>query len=85
MECRLGLPDCIFTNQKSKFVSIWEGLGMENVGIFYSQLDFLGQFCIFNGHLVIFWLFGILCQEKSGSPGAGATATRLWRPAQGIK
>jgi hypothetical protein len=33
---------------------------MENVGIFYSQLDFLGQFCIFNGHLVIFWLFGIL-------------------------
>jgi hypothetical protein len=51
---------------------------MEKVGIFYGQLDCVGQFCILIGNWIIFWLFvicmylprfGILCQEKTGSPG----------------
>jgi hypothetical protein len=39
-----GLPDGSFSNQKSKFGLILEGLAMEDVGIFY-------------GHLVHFLLF----------------------------
>jgi hypothetical protein len=38
MPCRAGLPDAIFTNQKSQFGYILEGLGIENVGIFYGNL-----------------------------------------------
>jgi hypothetical protein len=30
----------------------------------------LWKFCIFCGNLVYFPRFGILCQEKSGNPGA---------------
>jgi hypothetical protein len=40
-----------------------------------ANLKFLGQFCMYNGNRVIFWLFGIyfprfgvLCEEKSGNP-----------------
>jgi hypothetical protein len=54
-----GLPDGIFLFQKSQFGYISEGLGMEKVGTFNGQLDFGGQFSIFNGHLLTFWLFGI--------------------------
>jgi hypothetical protein len=43
-----GLPDGIFSNQKSQFGKILDGLGIEDVGIFY-------------GHLVYFWPFGIFC------------------------
>jgi hypothetical protein len=38
---RLVLPDGIFAYQKSRFGNIFEGLGIENVGIFYSHLVFL--------------------------------------------
>jgi DNA-binding transcriptional ArsR family regulator len=38
----------------TKIGQIFEGLGMENVGIFY-------------GHLVLLLKFGILCQEKYGN------------------
>jgi hypothetical protein len=33
-----GLPDGLFTNQKSKFGQILDGLRMENAGIFYGHL-----------------------------------------------
>jgi hypothetical protein len=33
------LPDDIFANQKSKFGYIFEGLGIENVGIFLGHLE----------------------------------------------
>jgi hypothetical protein len=33
-----GLPDGIFANQKSKFCNIFEGFGIENVGIFFNHL-----------------------------------------------
>jgi hypothetical protein len=51
------LPDGIFTNRKSKFGKILEGLGMEKVGMFYGLyrgiLGILLQFGTFYGHLVI--------------------------------
>jgi hypothetical protein len=33
-----GLPDGIFSYQKSQFRYILEGLGMKNIGKFYGQL-----------------------------------------------
>jgi hypothetical protein len=33
-----GLPDGTFSNQKSQFVYIYEGLCVENVGKFYGHL-----------------------------------------------
>jgi hypothetical protein len=35
------LPDGIFSNQKFRFGYILEGLGMENVGIFYNHVEYL--------------------------------------------
>jgi hypothetical protein len=40
-----GLPDGLFSNQKSQFGSIWEGLGMENFGIFYDHMDYFTAIC----------------------------------------
>jgi hypothetical protein len=36
-----GLPDGIFSKQKSQFWSIWEGHGMEKFGIFYCHLEYI--------------------------------------------
>jgi hypothetical protein len=56
-----GLPDGLFSNQKSQFGYILEGLAMENLGIFYDHLVYftatehiLWPFGIFCGHLVYF-------------------------------
>jgi hypothetical protein len=70
-----GLPDGLFSNRKSKFGYILDGLALEDVGIFYGHLVHLWSFLIFNGHLVYFvviWYifphFGISYQEKAGNP-----------------
>jgi hypothetical protein len=70
-----GLPDGLFLNQKSKFGYILEGLGMENVSIFYDQLEYfmaiwhnLCQFGIVCGHLVYFYHFGIFGPRKIWQP-----------------
>jgi hypothetical protein len=69
------LPDGLLSYQKSQFGYILEGLGMENVGIFYDYLEYLTaiwyilwQFCTVCGHLVQFvviwcslWSFGTVC------------------------
>jgi hypothetical protein len=34
------LPDGLLSNQKSQFGKILEGLGMENVGIFYGHSEY---------------------------------------------
>jgi hypothetical protein len=34
-----GLPDGLFSNQKSQFGSFLEGLRLENVDIFYGHLE----------------------------------------------
>jgi hypothetical protein len=36
-----GLPDGTFSNQKSQFGQILEGLRMENFGIFYALLEYI--------------------------------------------
>jgi hypothetical protein len=50
----LGLPGGIFSNQKSQFGQILEGLAMEDVGIFYCHLVY------FTVIWYILWLFGFL-------------------------
>jgi hypothetical protein len=40
-----GLPDGLFSNQKSKFWQILEGLAMEDVGILYGHLVHFTVFC----------------------------------------
>jgi hypothetical protein len=53
-----GLPDGLFLNQKSRFVYILEGFKMENVEIFYGQLEYLRtlvKFCDRLVHFVLIW------------------------------
>jgi hypothetical protein len=70
-----GLPDGLFSNEKSKFGSILEVLRMENDGIFYVPWEYitaiwhtLSSFGNFVVICYIFPRFGILSQEKSGKP-----------------
>jgi hypothetical protein len=48
---RSGLPDGLFTNQKSKFGKILDGLAMEDVGIFHGHFF---QFTVFS-HIFDIW------------------------------
>jgi hypothetical protein len=71
------LPDGLFSNQKSKFRKILEGLAMEDVGIIYGPLVhftvfsyILWTFVIVCGNLVYFSCFVFLYEEKSGNPAA---------------
>jgi hypothetical protein len=70
---RSGLPDGVFSNQKSKVRYILEGLAMEDVGKFNVHLVyFMDIRIIFCGHLVHYYIFshfGMLYQEKSGNHG----------------
>jgi hypothetical protein len=69
-----GLPDGFFSNQKSQFGYISEGLAMEDVGKFYGKLVNFRPCGIFYGHFAYFppvWYilhFGVFYQEKSGKP-----------------
>jgi hypothetical protein len=56
-------------------VLILEGLRMENAGIFYRNLEYFAVIWYIwwpFGNVVVIWYiflcFGLLCQEKSGSP-----------------
>jgi hypothetical protein len=40
-----GLPDGSFSNQKSQFGQILEGLRWENVAIFYGYLEYFTNIC----------------------------------------
>jgi hypothetical protein len=67
-----------FHTQNPNFGKILEGLGMENVCIFYGHLEYfmtilfiLWSFGIFCGNLVHFSRFGMLYQDKSGNPARG--------------
>jgi hypothetical protein len=76
-----GLPDGLFSNQKSQFGYIVEGLEMENVLIFYNHLKFmviwynLWQFDIVCGHLVYFSHFGMFGPRKIWQPCSYREAT----------
>jgi hypothetical protein len=66
------LPDGLFSNQKSKFGQILEGLAMEDVGIFYGRLVHFTVFCyilwtfgIARGDLVYFFPVLVFCTKKN--------------------
>jgi hypothetical protein len=70
------LPDGLFSNQKSQFGLILEGLAIEDVSIFYGIWSILRPFDIFSDYLVYIVVIlcislhvGILNKEKSGNPG----------------
>jgi hypothetical protein len=54
-EAPTGLPDGIFSNQKSQFELILDGIAMEDV-VYFMVLG------------IFYLLFGMLQQEKSGNP-----------------
>jgi hypothetical protein len=67
------LPDGIVSCQKSKFGQTLEGLGMEDVSIFYGHFVYLcyGQMVYFMAiwsSFGIFFPFGMLYRENSGNP-----------------
>jgi hypothetical protein len=71
-----GLPDGMFSNPKTQFGQILEGLGTEKVGMFCAHLEYTTAIWYILrpfGNLVAIWyifsLFGKLCQEKSGNAG----------------
>jgi hypothetical protein len=65
VQSQTGLPDGLFSNQKSKFGQILEGFAMEYDGIFDKHLDHFTAFCwyilwtfsISRGNLIFFWSF----------------------------
>jgi hypothetical protein len=70
-----GLPEGIFSNQKSQFGQILECLAMKEAGKFYGHLVYftaisytLCPFRIFCGHFGKFFRFVMLYHEKSGNP-----------------
>jgi hypothetical protein len=75
-QTKSGLPDGLFSNQKSKFGQILEGPRKENAGKFYGHWEYFTAIW-YNlrplGNVVVNWYtfprFGTLCQEKSGNPG----------------
>jgi hypothetical protein len=73
-----GLPDGNFSYQNSRFGYILEGLGLENVCIFYVHLKYLTDLHMVYFITILYMLlsfgifyarFGMLQQDKSGNPG----------------
>jgi hypothetical protein len=64
-------------------ITIWVNFGLAGNGkngIFYI---FIRTFCIFYGHLAIWYIFphfGILCQENSGNPAVHMNCLGLGLP-----
>jgi hypothetical protein len=84
--CESGLPVGLFSNQKSKFGEIFEGLAMKDVVVFYGHLVHFTVFCyilwtfgIVCGNLVYFFRVGILYQEKSGNPAVNYGRERFMK------
>jgi hypothetical protein len=69
-----GMPDGLFSNQKSQLEKNLKGLGVENVvllkiGIFFSHLVYnLRSFGLFCGHLVYFFRLGMFGQRQIWQP-----------------
>jgi hypothetical protein len=62
-----GLPDGLFSNQKSKHGQILEGLRLLNVHIFYGYWEYLTDL-LFYDRFLHFSGFSIMYLEKSGNP-----------------
>jgi hypothetical protein len=70
-----GLPDGLFSNQKSKFGEILVGLALVDVGIFYGHLVHFTVFCytlwafdIVRGNLLYFFPFWYFVLRKIWQP-----------------
>jgi hypothetical protein len=70
-----GLPDGLFSNQKSQFGNTFQGIRLENVEIFYGRLehfmnirDILPTFGIFCVHLVHFFQLWYHAPRKMWQP-----------------
>jgi hypothetical protein len=70
-----GLPDGLFSNQKSKFAKFLEGPAMEDYGLFYGHLVLFTVFCyllwtfgIVRGNLVYFFPFWYFVPRKIWQP-----------------
>jgi hypothetical protein len=65
------LPDGLFSNQKSQFGKIFQGLRLENVYTFYGQLNIVwvfGIFCDHSEHIVLIWYsfpVSVSCTKKN--------------------
>jgi hypothetical protein len=76
-----GLPDGLFSNQKSKFGEISEGLAMKDVVVFYGHLVHFTVFCY------ILWTFGIVrdnlvfCTKKNLATLMQTCAGQSYKPA----
>jgi hypothetical protein len=69
---RAGLPDGFFSDQKSQFGYILEGLRKDNVVIYSGHLEYFTTIGYILWSFDIFFpSFGTLYQEKSGHPGFG--------------
>jgi hypothetical protein len=69
------MPVDLFSNQKSKFGKILEGLAMEDIGIFYGHLVHFSVFCyilltfgIVRGKMVYFSPFWYFVSRKIWQP-----------------
>jgi hypothetical protein len=70
-----GLPDGLFSNQKSQFGSILEVPAMEDAGTFYDNLVYFTQI------LYIFWPFGIVYGHYVYfSPVWYVVLRKIWQP-----
>jgi hypothetical protein len=87
-----GLPDGLFSDQKSQFLQILEGLGMlvfcfDHLEYFTAIWYNLWPFGIVCGHLVDFLFPVLVCldREKSGSPGLWVSYSDLCLHMQNAK
>jgi hypothetical protein len=69
-----GLPDGIFSNQKSKFGQILEGLAMADALVFYVRLNILKPFGIFYVNLVYFKIIWFIFHRF------GMLKPKIWQP-----
>jgi hypothetical protein len=72
---RPGLPDGLFSQQKSQFGYILEGLEMKHVGVFYDTSEY------FMAIWYILWPFGIVCGHLVYFSRIGMFRPReIWQP-----
>jgi hypothetical protein len=81
-----GLPDGLFSNQKSQFGKILECLAKENLGIFYDHFVYftaigkiLWPFGIFCGHWVYFSPFWYFVPRNNWQPWSEPICTNIQR------
>jgi hypothetical protein len=81
-DIRTGLPDGLFLNNKTQFWQNLEGLGMENVVIFYGNLKYLSVTCYNLYPFVVIWyIFPVLVcldLEESCNPAMDFWREKRW-------